>query len=468
MAHTPPWASFSTFNRGSVYNADYSDPAKSPPANLAKLYPNVRGCGYPPELNCEEFYQHYKNQSDFPCWVSTEDTSVAMTELDLERAKSEVLFSLIPLLIFIVFVLYAFCRMGVFSVCNPLKLCPRTPEDKLDLKGITPKKLLNYKRGESAASKKSDAQQTPSIQEPSNGIGKPPDPGDEGPPGGGGVGGVAIPATILEEENDSDADEANGKPGGAGTNNSSGKTVITNAEVLPTRRSTTESLRSRGHTASNGNKKSTTADDDLSLIEQELFAKDKRKSGGNNNTTSNSSHPFNNVNNSLHVVDDHNDDDTKSETNTVINDLFGEEIERMDRERLSARYDVLDLKDIELSGYDNLYNSVMFGDSSSSRSRATSRKSRLGGASDPTSAAGGAAAAAASSTSNNKRLGVGGAASDSKSAKSLSATSANNTTRRDSFNSGYWDDFDLDDEDTGFKTTTVNRGGAASVRTKQL
>jgi hypothetical protein len=38
-----------------------------------------------------------------------------------ERAKEEVILSLIPLLIFIVFVLYAFCRLGVFAVCNPLK-----------------------------------------------------------------------------------------------------------------------------------------------------------------------------------------------------------------------------------------------------------------------------------------------------------------------------------------------------------
>ena len=40
---------------------------------------------------------------------------------DQERAKEEVILSLIPLLIFIVFVLYAFCRLGVFAVCNPLK-----------------------------------------------------------------------------------------------------------------------------------------------------------------------------------------------------------------------------------------------------------------------------------------------------------------------------------------------------------
>ena len=85
--------------------------------------------------------------TEYDCWVSTMDTSVAITRLDLERAKSEVLLSLIPLLIFIVFILYAFCRMGVFAVCNPMRMCPNSPDTQVDLPNITPKKLLNYKRG---------------------------------------------------------------------------------------------------------------------------------------------------------------------------------------------------------------------------------------------------------------------------------------------------------------------------------
>ena len=142
--YEPPWPSISIFNRGDLYNADYSDPTRSPPTSLARLYPNVRGCGYPPELNCEEFYQTFKkNESDFSCWVSTTDTSVAITQLDLERAKSEVLFSLIPLLIFIVFVLYAFCRMGVFAVCNPLKMCPEGPDTRVDLPRYVFKENIN-------------------------------------------------------------------------------------------------------------------------------------------------------------------------------------------------------------------------------------------------------------------------------------------------------------------------------------
>ena len=75
--YSPPWASISTFDRGGVHNADYSDEDETVPARTARLYPNVRGCGYPPELNCEKFYEDYRNIShSYTCWVSTMDTSI--------------------------------------------------------------------------------------------------------------------------------------------------------------------------------------------------------------------------------------------------------------------------------------------------------------------------------------------------------------------------------------------------------
>ena len=112
------------------------------------------------------------------------DSSVAITKLDLERAKGEVLFSLIPLLIFIIFVLYAFCRMGVFAVCNPMRMCPNSPDTQVDLPSITPKKLLNYKRG--LVAKKNQA--LAAFQQASG------SPGDRPPdPDSGATGGIAIP-----------------------------------------------------------------------------------------------------------------------------------------------------------------------------------------------------------------------------------------------------------------------------------
>lgn len=299
--YEPPWASVSVFDRGSLYNADYSNPETSPASNTARLYPNVRGCGYPPELNCEEFYEVYKrNDTDYPCWVSTMDSSVAITGLDLERAKSEVLFSLIPLLIFIVFVLYAFCRMGVFSVCNPIKLCHSSgPISKVDLPGITPKKLMSYKRGLMA--KKAEAMGSISLEaeeQPQQPMG--PD----------------IPDTIFEDP----ANEALEAALAASTTRlkktaSKKQLVVTSAEVLPRRPSFDRDSASfvRSRSKASAAKASEAGDFDL------MF-------------------------------------DSKSDTNTIINELFGEELEKMDRERLASHYDVYDLKELDL---DDSFNSVL-------------------------------------------------------------------------------------------------------------
>ena len=137
--HQPLWASLSDFKDTEVN--DGSD------SKVARLYPNVRGCGYPPDLDCQVFYDKHKTRGEsFDCWVSTMDNGIAMTELDLERAKREVLLSLLPLFTFIIFVLYAFCRLGIFTVCNPLKVCPKAVDAQINVPSLTPMKLYDYKR----------------------------------------------------------------------------------------------------------------------------------------------------------------------------------------------------------------------------------------------------------------------------------------------------------------------------------
>ena len=69
-----------------------------------------------------------------------------MTELNLARIKSDVLYSLVPLLLFILSVLYAFCRLGVFAVCNPFRWCPKSPDTDLKLEVLTPQRLFQYKK----------------------------------------------------------------------------------------------------------------------------------------------------------------------------------------------------------------------------------------------------------------------------------------------------------------------------------
>ena len=79
----------------------------------------------------------------FPCWVSHLDPNIAITELKLKKLKKEVMWSLVPLAVFILFTLYAFCRLGVFSICNPFRCCP-TPADQADQATLTPKQLFRF------------------------------------------------------------------------------------------------------------------------------------------------------------------------------------------------------------------------------------------------------------------------------------------------------------------------------------
>ena len=89
-----------------------------------------------------DFFEDYGEVGGkFPCWVSHLDPNIAITELKLKKLKKEVMWSLVPLAVFILFTLYAFCRLGVFSICNPFRCCP-TPADQADQATLTPKQLF--------------------------------------------------------------------------------------------------------------------------------------------------------------------------------------------------------------------------------------------------------------------------------------------------------------------------------------
>ena len=190
-------------------------------------------------------------------------------------------------------------------------MCPGGPDSKVELPSVTPKKLLTYKR--SLHNKKNDFSTfQDNVDDPNSPCRGPSIDTDEDPGGGGGV---AIPPTIMEEDADSSLLLTSET---LAPHECSGKQVITSAQVLP-RKPSVVSADSRMNDE---------AAADLTLLEKELFrnTSDNKKSS---NTTTNA------------------EDDTKSETNTIINDLFGEELELMDRERLASRYDVVDLKDLE-------------------------------------------------------------------------------------------------------------------------
>ena len=120
-----------------------------------------------PNYSMPEFFSEFGSLgAKYECWVSHLDPDIAITELDLRRLKREVtiinyaqlkklifkiyktqppllqvMYSLVPLAIFILFTLYAFCRLGVFSICNPFRCCP-TPADQAETATLTPKQLF--------------------------------------------------------------------------------------------------------------------------------------------------------------------------------------------------------------------------------------------------------------------------------------------------------------------------------------
>lgn len=55
----------------------------------AKLFPNVKGCGYPPMLNCSIFYRQYANiGQNFSCYYSKVDPGIVISELDMWQVSA--------------------------------------------------------------------------------------------------------------------------------------------------------------------------------------------------------------------------------------------------------------------------------------------------------------------------------------------------------------------------------------------
>ena len=55
----------------------------------AKLFPNVKGCGYPPMLNCSIFYRQYANiGQNFSCYYSKVDPGIVISDLDMWQVST--------------------------------------------------------------------------------------------------------------------------------------------------------------------------------------------------------------------------------------------------------------------------------------------------------------------------------------------------------------------------------------------
>ncbi|XP_044741622.1 protein tipE [Chrysoperla carnea] len=84
----------------------------------AKLFPNVKGCGYPPILNCSIFYKKYMEiGTNFSCYYSTIDPGIVISELDMWQVYMNLVYAMaIPIPSFIASVIYL--TFAYFKIYN--------------------------------------------------------------------------------------------------------------------------------------------------------------------------------------------------------------------------------------------------------------------------------------------------------------------------------------------------------------
>ena len=98
----------------------------------ARLYPNVVGCGYPPDVDCDQFFRHYAHEAaferTFPCYVSLSDPTVAVVHADRHEAAWQLAVGFTPLLLCIALSLYVSLRLR----------CQRRRQRNSRAKGLEP------------------------------------------------------------------------------------------------------------------------------------------------------------------------------------------------------------------------------------------------------------------------------------------------------------------------------------------
>lgn len=111
----------------SISDPDY--PEGPPPTGLmgngsewfftyARLFPNVKGCGYPPILNCTIFLGKYKTVgTNFTCYYSKVDPGLVISDLDMWQNTLNLVYAMaIPIPSFIVSVIYL--TVAYFKIYN--------------------------------------------------------------------------------------------------------------------------------------------------------------------------------------------------------------------------------------------------------------------------------------------------------------------------------------------------------------
>ncbi|XP_017774031.1 PREDICTED: protein tipE [Nicrophorus vespilloides] len=84
----------------------------------AKLFPNVKGCGYPPMLNCSVWLKRYKEiGTNFSCYYSRVDPGLVISHLDMWQVYMNLVYAMaIPIPSFILSVIYL--TFAYFKIYN--------------------------------------------------------------------------------------------------------------------------------------------------------------------------------------------------------------------------------------------------------------------------------------------------------------------------------------------------------------
>lgn len=84
----------------------------------ARLFPNVKGCGYPPMLNCSIWGKRYKEiGSNFSCYYSKVDPGLVISDLDMWQNTLNLVYAMaIPIPSFIISVIYL--TFAYFKIYN--------------------------------------------------------------------------------------------------------------------------------------------------------------------------------------------------------------------------------------------------------------------------------------------------------------------------------------------------------------
>lgn len=101
----------------------------------AKLFPNVKGCGYPPYLNCSVWNKKYKEVgTNFSCFYSRIDPSLVISDLDLfQNTLYLVLAMAVPIPSFIASVIYlTFAYFKIYNEDEEKEPLDKNAEDIAD------------------------------------------------------------------------------------------------------------------------------------------------------------------------------------------------------------------------------------------------------------------------------------------------------------------------------------------------